>query len=31
MAFERYIEYNEYLELGGKVSEDAFVVLERKA
>ena len=31
MAFERYIEYNEYLELGGKVSEDAFVLLERKA
>lgn len=31
MAFQRYIEYDEYLELGGKVSEDAFVILERKA
>lgn len=31
MALQRYIEYDEYLELGGTVSEDAFVVLERKA
>lgn len=31
MAFESYLNYDEYLELGGKVSEEAFPNLERKA
>lgn len=31
MAFERYLNYTEYLELGGTVSEEAFAILERKA
>lgn len=31
MAFESYITYEEYVTLGGTVSEGAFPVLERKA
>lgn len=31
MAFHSYITYEEYQELGGKVSEDAFTVLVRKS
>lgn len=31
MAFHSYITYEEYKELGGKVSEDAFTVLVRKS
>ena len=31
MEFQSYITYNEYVELGGTVSEDAFPILERKA
>ena len=31
MAFKSYITYEEYKELGGKVSEDAFTVLVRKS
>lgn len=31
MAFHSYITYEEYQELGGKVSEDAFTVLLRKS
>lgn len=31
MAFTSYMTYTEYKELGGKVSEDAFPLLERKA
>ena len=31
MAHERYLTYEEYKELGGKVSEDAFAILERQA
>lgn len=31
MAFVSYLTYEEYVELGGKVSEDAFIILERKA
>lgn len=31
MSFVSYITYNEYLDLGGMVSEDEFNILERKA
>lgn len=31
MEFQSYITYNEYVQLGGTVSEDAFPILERKA
>lgn len=31
MEFQSYITYNEYVALGGTVSEDAFPILERKA
>lgn len=31
MTQERYLTYEEYKELGGKVSEDAFAILERQA
>lgn len=30
MAFESYLTFDEYINLGGKVSEDAFPNLERK-
>lgn len=31
MEFQSYITYEEYIALGGTVSEDAFPILERKA
>lgn len=31
MAFESYLTYEEYVSLGGTVSEDAFPIYERKA
>lgn len=31
MTFESYITYEEYISLGGAVSEDAFPLIERKA
>ena len=31
MAFKSYITYEEYTELGGKLPEDSFTYIERKA